>query len=128
MRPFGFGRRARVLGPRERYPPPALIDGLAPYEHERNARIAENKQTMHALGIGKLAAEIAAAKVEGKSEKKKQGSLQGWRQKQTGSAASVQTPAARVPTPLRSRVRSRGPREEGQGCGCKWCEWRMIML
>ena len=52
MRPFGFGRRARVLGPRERYPPPALIDGLAPYEHERNARIAEKKLRMRALGIG----------------------------------------------------------------------------
>jgi hypothetical protein len=52
VRPFGFGRRARVLGPRERYPPPALIDGLAPYEHERNARIAEKKLRMRALGIG----------------------------------------------------------------------------
>jgi hypothetical protein len=107
---------------------PESGNGAAPYEHERNARIAEKKQTMHALGIGKPAAEIAAAKVEGKSEKKKQGSLQGWRQKQTGSAASVQTPAARVPTPLRSRVRSRAPEKEDQGCGCKWCEWRMIML
>ena len=49
---------------------PESGNGAAPYEHERNARIAEKKQTMHALGIGKPAAEIAAAKVEGKSEKK----------------------------------------------------------
>ena len=94
---------------------PESGNGAAPYEHERNARIAEKKQTMHALGIGKPAAEIAAAKVEGKSEKKKQGSLQGWRQKQTGSAASVQTPAARVPSPYargcdreRQKKRTRG--------------------
>tara|TARA_B110000238_G_scaffold185471_1_gene213747 strand:- start:129 stop:545 length:417 start_codon:yes stop_codon:yes gene_type:complete len=52
---------------------PESGNGAAPYEHERNARIAEKKQTMHALGIGKPAAEIAAAKVEGKSEKKKAG-------------------------------------------------------
>ena len=114
MRPFGFGRRARVLGPRERYPPPALIDGLAPYEHERNARIAENKQTMHALGIGKLAAEIAAAKVEGKSEKKKAGFPTGLAPKadglrRVGPNACGTSPYAPTLAGAIARARKRGP-------------------
>ena len=126
--PSGLAAAPAFSAPANGTPP--RVDRRTGAVRTRAQRAHRGKQTDHARARHRQARRgNRCCKGGGQvRKKKKQGSLQGWRQKQTGSAASVQTPAARVPTPLRSRVRSRGPREEEQGCGCKWCEWRMIML